>query len=115
MRDAVGLSKWQDYAALNQKGTIERVETWDDQKEFADMHEAYCKLGFGEEQRTELYRMLTFVMTLWNVSFAPGKEGSDVKNPKVVEEAARLIQVPPPAACPRSRAISRALPLAAAA
>ena len=89
------MTKWQDYTALNQKGTIEKVETWDDQKEFADMHEAYCKLGFTEAQRTELYAMLAFVMTLWNLSFVPGKEGSDVKNPKVLDEAAKMIQVTP--------------------
>ena len=40
VRDPVGITKWQDYQALNQKGTIEKVETWDDQKEFEDMHEA---------------------------------------------------------------------------
>jgi myosin heavy subunit len=136
VREPVGVTQWQDYAALNQKGTIEKVETWDDQKEFEDMHEAYCKLGFSEvrvrvrvrviglgfgfglglglgldargllragllrgaadrgltltltlaltlplllaltltlqAQRTELYVMLAFVMTLWNVSFVLG-------------------------------------------
>ena len=39
--------------------------------------------------------MLAFVMTLWNLSFVPGKEGSDVKNPKVLDEAAKMIQVTP--------------------
>ena len=48
VREPVGVTQWQDYTALNQKGTIEKVETWDDQKEFDDMHEAYCKLGFSE-------------------------------------------------------------------
>ena len=40
VRDPAGVTKWQDYQALNQKGTIEKVETWDDQQEFVDMHEA---------------------------------------------------------------------------
>ena len=95
VRDPAGVTKWQDYQALNQKGTIEKVETWDDQQEFVDMHEAYCKLGFSEAQRTELYAMLAFVMTLWNLTFVPGKEGSDFKNPKVLDEAAKMIKVTP--------------------
>ena len=58
------------------------------------MHEAYCKLGFSEAQRTELYAMLAFVMTLWNLSFLPGKEGSDVKNPKVYPSPALFLHTP---------------------
>ena len=29
------------------------------------------------------------------MSFAPGKEGSDIKNPKVLDEAAKMIKVTP--------------------
>ena len=70
------------------------------------MHEAYCKLGFSEAQRTELYAMLAFVMTLWNLSFLPGKEGSDVKNPKVYPSpalflhTAHLLSCTPPTLIP---------------
>ena len=92
----------QDYKLLNQKGTVAEVTTWSDEKEFADMHEALLKLGFSEEQvlrngidvfacptkndfcvmpriqRSELYVMLKFVLYLGNISFRPGKEGSEV-------------------------------------
>ena len=94
VKGSTGIGKWQDYDILNQKGTIEKVETWDDASEMADMHEAYVKLGFSEDQRMELYTMLGFVMTLGNAKFSPGKEGSDIKNPKVIEECAKMIQTP---------------------
>ena len=33
--------------------------------------------------------------TQWNLTFVPGKEGTDVKNPKVLDEAAKMIKVTP--------------------
>ena len=39
IREGCGITKWQDYFILNQKGTIAEVTTWNDEKEFADCHE----------------------------------------------------------------------------
>ena len=162
VRDPAGVTKWQDYQALNQKGTIEKVETWDDQQEFVDMHEARATpllvshvqaylmpatfstgvLQVGllrgaahravrdarlcHDSRTRravetrhpcspgrrgtsqslcpgsgimrcachAHRKLADA-TQWNLTFVPGKEGTDVKNPKVLDEAAKMIKVTP--------------------
>jgi len=72
VRDSVGLTKWQDYHILNQKGTVAEVTTWNDESEFADCHEALFKLGFSDTQRTEMYTMLALCLNLGNLTFKPG-------------------------------------------
>ena len=70
------------------------------------MHAAFLLLGFTEILRGELYTMLSFCMTCGNVDFNENdKSESSVKNGDVNEEAAELIQVPPPdlAKCLTSR------------
>jgi myosin heavy subunit len=105
VRESLGLTKWQDYKICNQKGTVAEVTTWNDAAEFEDMHEALLKVGFTEEARLELYKMLVFVLQLGNLDFKPGKEGSEAKDPKQVEACAALLQAARPASTPARRRI----------
>jgi len=93
VRGSISLTKWQDYKICNQKGTVAEVTTWNDNQEFEDMHAALLKLGFSEEQRLEMYTLLAFVLHLGNVDFKPGKEGSEVKDPKQLDVCAQMMQV----------------------
>ena len=60
VKSVFNCTKWQDYKINNQKGTIETVETWNDNEEFEAMHEALLKLGFTEEQRDMVYTCLLY-------------------------------------------------------
>ena len=93
VKSVFNCTKWQDYKINNQKGTIETVETWNDNEEFEAMHEALLKLGFTEEQRDMVYTMFGICMHLGNIDFKPGKEGSEITNPKVLETAAGMLKV----------------------
>jgi len=96
VRQSLELGKWQDYKILNQKGTVAEVTTWSDEKEFADMHEALLKLGFSEEQRTELYTLLKLVLFLGNLTFRPGKEGSEIPEADLLAKCANIVKVSVP-------------------
>jgi myosin heavy subunit len=72
IKESIGLTKWQDYAMLNQKNTVAEVTTWNDEQEFADCHAALNKLGFSDESRSELYSMLALCLNLGNLSFKAG-------------------------------------------
>ena len=54
VREPTGVTKWEEYAICNQKGTIAKVETWNDEGEFADCHTALSNLGFSDQQRGEM-------------------------------------------------------------
>ena len=56
VKGPLDIGKWQDYKICNQKGTVAEVTTWNDEKEFADMHEALIKLGFSEEQACRVHQ-----------------------------------------------------------
>ena len=90
---SVSVTKWQDYYICNQKGTVAEVTTWNDESEFADCHEALFKLGFSEEQRTEAYTMLSICLNLGNIKFDAGKEGSEIKDQKLLQRIADQLQV----------------------
>ena len=47
---------WQNYKICSQLGTVAEVTSWNDNAEFKDMHAAYIKLGFSEQQRKEVCR-----------------------------------------------------------
>ena len=47
---------WQNYKVCSQLGTVAEVTSWNDNAEFKDMHAAYLKLGFSEQQRKEVRR-----------------------------------------------------------
>ena len=53
VRDSVGLTKWQDYHILNQKGTVAEVTTWNDESEVRAPPPPRW-VGLTEAQRTEL-------------------------------------------------------------
>lgn len=94
VRDPIGLASWQDYAILNQAGTVAEVTTWNDQAEFRDMHAALLKLGFSEKQRSEMYLMLATCCHLGNVSFSSTSSGgSEVSNPAQLAKCAQMLQV----------------------
>ena len=95
VRNPVSIAKWQDYGICNQKGTIEKVTTWDDVQEFEGCHAALKGVGFSDETRKEVYQLISFVLNLGNIEFKPAKEGSDPKDQKKVDLAAELIQVSP--------------------
>ena len=92
---SVALTKWENYFILNQKGTVAEVTTWNDEDEFADCHESLFKLGFSNDQRTELYVMLAACLSLGNIKFDAGKEGSEVKDTKLLSRCAEQLQVEP--------------------
>jgi len=92
---SVALTKWENYFILNQKGTVAEVTTWNDEEEFADCHESLFKLGFSNDQRTELYVMLAACLSLGNIKFDAGKEGSEVKDTKLLSRCAEQLQVEP--------------------
>jgi hypothetical protein len=93
IREKAGVSKWQDYFICNQKGTVAEVTTWNDEAEFADCHEALFKLGFSEQQREEMYTMLTICLKLGNLTPKESKDGSQIPDQKLLAECAALIQV----------------------
>ena len=64
------------------------MTTWSDEKEFADCHEALFKLGFSEQQRGEMYTMLALCLNLGNLTFKPGKEGSEIPDQKLLKKCA---------------------------
>ena len=68
------------------------VTTWNDEKEFADCHESLFKLGFSEQQRDELYRMLCTCLNLGNLDFKESKEG-DIPDQKLLAKCADQLQV----------------------
>ena len=69
IRDPVQCKNWELYKICSQAGTVAEVTSWNDNAEMKDMHAAYLKLGFSEQQRTELYMMLSFCLHLGNVDF----------------------------------------------
>lgn len=91
------MRKWQSYAMLNQAGTIQEVETWNDAAEFKDMHAAFAKLGFADEERQDVYRILATVMEIGNIQFVPNDEtsGSSFKDEAVVAAAAKMLKCDP--------------------
>ena len=123
IRDSVGITKWQDYYICNQKGTVADVTTWNDVQEFTDCHVALCgrhttvvvvafhhtcrsaqercscvlchrsKLGFSDQQRGEAYTMLAMCLNMGNLTFRPGKEGSEIPDHKLLARCAAEIQV----------------------
>ena len=97
VRSPIAVSKWQDYAVLNQAGTVGEVTTWNDSAEFKDMHSALLTLGFSVEQRTEMYTMLSLVLNLGNLQLAAADDGSKVQNVEQLAVCAHLLQVPPAA------------------
>ena len=92
---SVGITKWQDYYILNQKGTVAEVTTWNDESEFADCHKALNSLGFSDQQRGEAYTMLALCLNLGNLTFKPGKEGSEIPDQKLLGRCAAELQVEP--------------------
>jgi hypothetical protein len=97
------LNDWQQYAILNQQGTIERVTSWDDEGEMAAMHAALSELGFSDVQRNHFYCMVAIVMHMGNVRFQTmdftnpegggSTEGAAVSNEPQLELVCALLQV----------------------
>ena len=97
------LNDWQQYAILNQQGTIERVTSWDDEGEMAAMHAALSELGFSDVQRNNFYCMVAIVMHIGNVRFQKkdftnpegggSTEGAVVSNEPQLELVCALLQV----------------------
>ena len=92
VKSVFNCTKWQDYKINNQKGTIETVETWNDNEEFEAMHEALLKLGFTEEQRDMVYTMFGICMHLGNIDFKPARRLGD-HEPEGLETAAGMLKV----------------------
>ena len=86
---------WESYAVLCQEGTVEQVTTWNDVKEFGEMHAALHDLGFTHDQRGQLYTMVAIVLQLGNVNFrdADTGEGAAVATPEQFQLTVDLLQV----------------------
>jgi len=97
IRDPVQCKNWELYKICSQAGTVAEVTSWNDNAEMKDMHAAYLKLGFSEQQRTELYMMLSFCLHLGNVDFEDNDsgEGCMITTPETLELAADLLQIAP--------------------
>jgi hypothetical protein len=97
VRDPVNCKEWQQYQICSQLGTVAEVTSWNDNAEFKDMHIAYIKLGFSEQQRTELYMLFSFCLQLGNVNFEENDagEGCLITTPEQLELSAEMLQVGP--------------------
>ena len=97
IREPVFADVWEKYKICSQLGTVAEVTSWNDNAEFKDMHAAYLKLGFSEQQRKELYMLFSFCLNVGNVDFedADGAEGSTITTPEVLEQSAEMLQVAP--------------------
>ena len=97
IRDEVNIKEWMTYKICSQPGTVAEVNSWNDNAEFKDMHAAYILLGFSQQQRKELYTMISFCLNAGNVEFEDNEngEGCMITTPETLELAAELIQVAP--------------------
>ena len=88
---------WENYKICSQLGTIQEMNSWNDNAEFKDMHAAYLKLGYTEAKRQELYMMLSFCMHLGNCEFDDNEagEGCMITTPETLEMAAEMMGVAP--------------------
>ena len=92
IRQPVQIGEWPMYQICNQKGTVERVETWDDEEEFCAMHAALLKLGFKESERESLYRMISLVLNLGNLALDAGTP-TRVRDRDLLDDCAVMLQV----------------------
>jgi len=97
IRDPVGIQTWQNYGICSQTGTVAEVNSWNDNAEFKDMHAAFILLGFSEQQRMELYTLVSLCLMLGNVQFEDPEQGEGclIKTPESLEKAAEMMQVAP--------------------
>ena len=97
IQDEVNIKEWMTYKICSQPGTVAEVNPWNDNAEFKDMHAAYILLGFSQQQRKELYTMISFCLNAGNVEFEDNEngEGCMITTPETLELAAELIQVAP--------------------
>ena len=97
IRDPVNIQEWKKYNICSQTGTVAEVNSWNDNAEFKDAHAAFIKLGFSEQQRRELYTLVSICLSLGNVQFEDPDvgEGCLITTPEVLELTAEMMQIAP--------------------
>jgi flagellar biosynthesis GTPase FlhF len=86
------------YHYLNQSGTAPTIEGVDDAANYAILRRALGVLHFSDDEQSVAFQLLSAILLLGNVMFAPtagagGGEGAQVRNVAVLDAAARLLQV----------------------
>lgn len=61
--------------------------------QFEELQEALAKLGFDDERRMELFRIVAAVLNIGNCTFAEQGEGSKLENDMPAEKASNLLKV----------------------
>lgn len=92
MRDAFRLQEPSYYNYLNQSGCY-TVEGTNDVEEWNDVLKAMQVMGFSEEEKTEIFRLVASILWLGNITFADTeKEEAYIMNEDTLDLFAYLIQ-----------------------
>ena len=99
LKSDLGLDGPDMYEYLNKSG-ITAISGVSDEKEFDDMVRAMDTLGFQQEEKSAVWRLVAAVLVLGNVKFevdvkANAEDGAKIANMDVLSEAAKLIEVNP--------------------
>lgn len=81
----------QEYHYLNQGGCY-TVDDMNDAQEFQDVVKAMKTMGFSDEERHEIFRLLSAILWLGNIEFGENNEQSFIQNEDCLTLFAWLIQ-----------------------
>lgn len=77
------------------QGNASKVDTINDRATFREVTGSLNTLQFAREEQDTLWRVIAAILHLGNLDFETGENGLKLKNPKVADVAADLLQVLP--------------------
>jgi myosin-1 len=94
MKRGLGLTRPEDYRYLNQTGTYV-VDGMNDGREFDAARHALTVIGIPEAEQRQLFTIVAAVLHLGNINFKAQGDGSEVANPPLLNNIARMLGVSP--------------------
>lgn len=90
----LGLNRSSDSYFFVKQGNAARVDTINDRGDFREVTSSLSTLQFSKEEQETLWRVVAAILHLGNLEFETDDEKLKLKNPKLAETAASLLQVP---------------------
>lgn len=76
------------------QGNASKVDTVNDRSDFREMISSLNTLQFSKDEQDTLWRVVAAILHLGNLEFETDDEKLKLKNPKLADTAANLLQVP---------------------
>lgn len=88
------MSRTADSYYYIKQGNASKVETINDRASFREVTGSLNTLQFNKDEQDTLWRIIAAIIHLGNLEFETDEDKLKVKNPKVTDTAADLLQVP---------------------